>query len=203
MSCVGCRAGLTGELAPHVCAACGRPQPLDASETGRDPFAAFGLPRRFGLDAADVERKFYALSRALHPDRFATAALGVREDALRRMSAVNDAYRVLRDSRARRERLLELESPGAPEAAPIPVDLSEEWFEVQELLQAQPVEGRRRADALVLEVDARLERGRSELGKMEETYDGRPDSATLARMRQVARVGAYLESLRRDVGRRL
>lgn len=203
MTCVECRSALTGELAPHVCAACGRPQPLAASETGRDPFAAFGLPRRFGLDTAEAERKFYEFSRVLHPDRFVTAAPEAREDALRRMSAVNDAYRILRDPRARRERLLELESSGNAEPVPIPLDLSEEWFEVQELLQSQPGEGRRRADALVAEVEARLERGRAEIGRMEETYDALPDPATLARMRQASRVGAYLESLRRDVGRRL
>jgi DnaJ-class molecular chaperone len=46
-----------------------------------------------------VERAYKALSRKYHPDR---AAPGDHADANRRMQAINEAYRVLRDPDSRR-----------------------------------------------------------------------------------------------------
>src|SRR5580698_10581252 len=111
-----------------------------------DYFAAFSLPRRLQLDSAALEKDFYAQSRKLHPDRFASKSAAEQEVALAQSSLLNDAYRTLRDPILRTQHLLALEgveleeqSKSATEAAGtsgtekkqlIPPELLEEVFEV-------------------------------------------------------------------------
>lgn len=71
-----------------------------------DPFAIFELPARYALDAGDLEQRFFAQNRELHPDRFATAPAAERVAALSRSRALNDAYQLLRKPVARAEYLL-------------------------------------------------------------------------------------------------
>src|SRR5689334_23256333 len=93
--CWRCRADAADLL---VCAQCAAVQPLGADVDG---FALLGLPRQLDVDAADLERRYHAASRATHPDRFQTAPPAERELSLRASAAVNRAYRTLRDPIAR------------------------------------------------------------------------------------------------------
>ena len=111
-----------------------------------DYFAVFALPRHLNLDLPALERAFYAQSRKLHPDRFASKPASEQEAALTQSSLLNDAYRTLRDPIARTQHLLALEgveleeqSKSATEAARtsgtekkqlIPPELLEEVFEL-------------------------------------------------------------------------
>ena len=45
-------------------------------------FAVFGLPRRLRVDVSALEKEFYAKSRRLHPDRFASKPVEEQEAAL-------------------------------------------------------------------------------------------------------------------------
>ncbi|HXS13512.1 MAG TPA: Fe-S protein assembly co-chaperone HscB [Acidobacteriaceae bacterium] len=114
-------------------------------------FAQFDLPRHLLIDAAALERAFYAQSRKLHPDRFASRPPAEQEAALAASSQLNDAYRTLRDPIARTEYLLALEgiqleeqSRAATDAARAtgtekkqvaPPDLLEEAFELNMQLE--------------------------------------------------------------------
>ena len=71
-----------------------------------DPFTTLGVPARFDLDLAAVEKTHRELSRALHPDRYVSAGASERRDALGRAVAVNEAWRVLRDPIRRAHALL-------------------------------------------------------------------------------------------------
>lgn len=73
-----------------------------------DPFAVLGVERRYDVDLAAVERVHRELSRALHPDRYASAGPSERHAALGRAVEVNDAWRVLRDPVRRAEALFAL-----------------------------------------------------------------------------------------------
>ena len=111
-----------------------------------DFFAAFALPRHLNVDLPALEKSFYAQSRKLHPDRFASKPAAEQEAALAQSSLLNDAYRTLRDPIARTQHLLALEgveleeqSKSATEAARtsgtekkqlIPPELLEEVFEL-------------------------------------------------------------------------
>jgi molecular chaperone HscB len=114
-------------------------------------FEIFSLPQHLTIDTAALEKSFYALSRKLHPDRFAGRPLAEQEAALAESSRLNDAYRTLKDPIARTEYVLELEgvqleeqSRAATDAARasgtakkqvVPEDLLEEAFELNMQLE--------------------------------------------------------------------
>lgn len=116
-----------------------------------DYFEFFSLPRHLTIDVPALEKSFYAQSRRLHPDRFASKPLEEQEAALAQASLLNDAYRTLKDPIARTEYLLKLEgveleeqSQRATESAKaagkekkqlIPPELLEEVFELNMQLQ--------------------------------------------------------------------
>ena len=74
-----------------------------------DYFSLFELPRHLHIDLIALEKKFYAQSRRLHPDRFAAKPQAEQDAALAASSRLNDAYRTLKDPLARIEYLLGLE----------------------------------------------------------------------------------------------
>ena len=105
-----------------------------------DYFEVFGLPRRLGLDAAELQRRFYELSRRTHPDFHQTATAEEQARMLETSARLNAAYRALRDPIARVEYLVRLEEgrdtkEGAGEKPPAPPALLAEMFEIQEALE--------------------------------------------------------------------
>ena len=114
-------------------------------------FEIFSLPQYLNLDTAALERSFYALSRKLHPDRFAGRPVAEQEEALAASSRLNDAYRTLKDPIARTEYLLKLEgieleeqssaataaarASGTAKKQVVPEDLLEEAFELNMQLE--------------------------------------------------------------------
>lgn len=111
-----------------------------------DFFTVFSLPRHLHVDLSPLEKAFYAQSRKLHPDRFASRPAAEQDAALEQSSRLNDAYRTLKDPILRTQYLLTLEgveleeqSKSATEAARasgtekkqlIPPELLEEVFEL-------------------------------------------------------------------------
>lgn len=111
-----------------------------------DYFASFALPRHLHIDLPALERSFYAQSRKLHPDRFAARPPAEQEAALAAASALNDAYRTLKDPILRTQYLLTLEgveleeqskaatdnarTTGTEKKQLIPPELLEEVFEL-------------------------------------------------------------------------
>jgi molecular chaperone HscB len=104
-----------------------------------DYFEVFGLPRKLAVDVADLQQRFYALSRRVHPDFHAGKAPAEQAAALEASARLNAAYRALRDPIARIEYLIRLEEgrptrEGGAERPAAPRDLLAEMFEVQEAL---------------------------------------------------------------------
>ncbi len=62
-----------------------------------DYFDRLGLPRRFSLDAAELERAYLARSRAIHPDYHLAGSDAELAASLELSAAVNEAYNTLRD----------------------------------------------------------------------------------------------------------
>src|ERR1700722_18426207 len=109
-------------------------------------FFFFQLPEHLNLDVIALEKQFYAMSRRLHPDRFASKPLAEQEAALAQSSLLNDAYRTLKDPILRTQYLLKQEgveleeqSKAATEVARtsgvekkqiVPPELLEEVFEL-------------------------------------------------------------------------
>ena len=96
-----------------------------------DYYALFGLEPKLSLDAADLERRFYDLSRKLHPDRFPHATAAELETS----ASLNDAYRTLRDPVSRAEYLLKRLGIEAGDSRQIAPEMLEEVFELNEALE--------------------------------------------------------------------
>ena len=75
------------------CPHCNALQPPPA-----DYYRLLGLPEdQLNLNSDDLQRRFYELSRLLHPDRFMRKPEIERQYSLDAASVLNDAYRSLRD----------------------------------------------------------------------------------------------------------
>lgn len=62
-----------------------------------DYFELYELPQGFRFDPDVLRKKFYSLSRAFHPDRFAQATTEEYEEALRMSALNNEAFHTLAD----------------------------------------------------------------------------------------------------------
>ena len=136
----------TGELVP--------------ARAGETHFDVLGVPRTFVLEARELEQRYKALSRKLHPDRFVTAPAATRMLSLRRATDLNQAYKTLKDPVRRAEYLLGLvgvdvgrEDGGGPKAAPA---FLMEIMELREgLLEAREAKDAVRVGAMTTDVRAR------------------------------------------------
>ena len=102
-------------------------------------FEVFGLQRRLEIDASELQRRFYELSRRHNPDFHHGASPEEQAQALEASARLNAAYRTLRDPIARIEYLLRLEEgretrEGAAVKPAAPPELLAEMFEIQEAL---------------------------------------------------------------------
>ncbi len=89
--CWSCHAPVRlGEL---FCQGCRAVQP----PVNSDHFVRLGLPPVFALDAADLDRRYFALQRQLHPDRFVTKSAHERALSQSQATSLNEAYRTLKD----------------------------------------------------------------------------------------------------------
>src|SRR5215472_6056155 len=109
VGCWSCRGPVAG--AALFCHTCGAVQPPSAA----DHFARLGLPRGFDVDAAELDRRYFAFQRNLHPDRFARRSAKERAIAESQSASLNQAYETLKDPLSRAAYLLEL--VGRPSAA--------------------------------------------------------------------------------------
>lgn len=110
--------------------------PSAAQGKSADHFSLFGLPRKLWIEMPGLEQKFLQLSWKLHPDNFVNASAEEQADSLKGSSALNDAYRVLRDPVARVEYLLGIEGARkeGEQKQQAPPELLEEVFELNESL---------------------------------------------------------------------
>ena len=116
-----------------TCRAVQPPRPLDH-------FARLGLVAGFDLDVAELDRRYFAAQRQLHPDRFATRT--ARERAISQSQAVelNAAYETLKDPLARATYLLALKgisaNPDGCHTVNDPTLLTEQMERREALLEA-------------------------------------------------------------------
>ena len=164
-----------------------------ASERPRSsPFETLGLPARFDLEPARIERQYRELQKTLHPDRYAQASASERRRALGKAVEVNEAYRVLRDDVARAEALLALRGVGSREEGADP----ELLMEVMELREAL-ADARRARDAGEVErLAARVKAARaSVLGELAAALDGDARARAIALVSRLRYYRRFLEEV--------
>jgi molecular chaperone HscB len=170
----------------HFCDSCHSLQPPSS-----DYYDFFGLPRRFHIDLAEMERRFYALSRRLHPDVYFRRSAREQQFSLDATAILNDAYRTLRDPVLRAEYLLKTEGL-EPGGARVPPELLEEIFEWNLAVESADAEelaaARARFEALIEETARKTEAAFRE-------FDAGGSRQALAEVRALLDRRSYLEKL--------
>jgi molecular chaperone HscB len=188
-----------------LCASCAAllPLPPDAN-----PYQIFGITRRLDVDTEGLSRRYYELSRLLHPDGHASSPPEALQASMQNTAALTRAYRTLRDPVARGRHWLEMHGENLGDDNRVPPELAARVFEVQEKLDdLRGSEGSAResvaaeigADlevlrAAVAESEARLEKNFRAWGEL-----GSNAKTLLAELKNILSRRAYLATLVRDV----
>ena len=130
---------------PHKCWQCGQaveislfcPACNSLQPPAADYYDLLGIERRLKLSADDLQKRFYELSRQLHPDHFMRKSETERQYSLDASSILNDAYRALKDPVKRAQYLLSQEGfdVGEQRSKDVPPELLEEVFELNMALE--------------------------------------------------------------------
>ena len=94
-----------------------------------DYYELLGISRSLNVSLDALQQRYYELSRQLHPDRFMQKPEAERQRALDMSSALNDAYRTLKDPIKRAQYLLALEGfdIGEQRSKDVPPELLAQW----------------------------------------------------------------------------
>jgi len=167
-----------------------------------DHFERLGLPRRFDLEPAALERAYLAHSREVHPDFHQLGGSSQQRASLEAASAVNEAYATLRDPFRRAEYLLQREGgPSAAELKEMPAAFLEEMLDLRMVIE-ELKEGGPDAPELVRMEDQLEARRGGLLARVGETF-GRLSTADraagLKEVRQLLNAIKYIQGLLRDL----
>lgn len=160
-----------------------------------DHFERLGLPRRFSLDAAALEREYLARSRQLHPDYHQLGTTAEQSASVELTAALNEAYTTLKDPFRRAEYLLKLDGgPSASELKDIPAEFLEEMLELRmEIAELEPDS----PEALAMEKRL-VERRDALLKQIGELLEGSTPTS-LPDCRRLLNATKYVNNLIRDL----
>jgi len=173
-----------------------------------DYYRFFGIEKKLSLDPAELQSRFYALSRQLHPDLYTRANPAEQRHSLEAASILNDGYRVLRDPVLRAEYILKENQfeEGEERSRDVPPELLEEVFELNMQLDElrsgdmdarDPLaESEGRFKAMLSGIDADLQRLFS---AYDAAAEGEPRRVELARIRTLLDRRRYVRNLVTEV----
>jgi molecular chaperone HscB len=173
-----------------------------------DFYEIFGLPRSLNLSLDDLQQRFYALSRELHPDRFMRKPEAERQRALDMSSALNDAYRTLKDPIKRAQYLLTLEGfdIGEQRSKDVPPELLEEVFELNmalEEMRGGDDSARPQLEQAEMKFAGMLSDSDAQLQSLFAQYDASQSREVLTQVRNLLNRRKYIQNLVSEVQRTL
>ncbi|MGI9024666.1 MAG: Fe-S protein assembly co-chaperone HscB, partial [Burkholderiaceae bacterium] len=167
-------------------------------------FALFGLPERYALDSAALDRAYRELQSRVHPDRFAASGAAEQRVALQWATQANEAYRVLRDPLNRAIYLCDLKGhdPARENNTNMPQEFLVEQLEWRESLDdARASDERDALAALDRELASTRERLSAEIEvalDRSDDADGDADAAA-AHASELVRQWMFVERFGEDV----
>ena len=157
-------------------------------------FEAFGIEPKLSIDTADLQQRFYRLSREFHPDRFTRRPVEEQQQALERTSLLNDGLRILKDPVRRAEYVLKHNGfdIGEQRTKDVPPELLEEVFELNMALEESDKD---QLDAFKTKFNAMLGDIDSQLAGLFAKYDQAQSRDELAAIRAVLNRRRYIDNL--------
>jgi molecular chaperone HscB len=173
-----------------------------------DYFELLGIPRSLNLSLDELQKRYYELSRQLHPDRFMQKPEAERQRALDMSSALNDAYRTLKDPVKRTQYLLGLEGfdIGEQRSKDVPPELLEEVFELNmalEEMRAGDDSARPQLEQAEKNFTAMLADTDQQLQSLFSQYDAGQSRDLLGQIRNALNRRKYIQNLVSEVERTL
>lgn len=204
-NCSFCKAPLAPAASGfYFCEACKAPY---FSGNTNSPFAVFGLSETYDVDLLTLEETYFSLSRRLHPDRFAMAEGGLRAHVQSLSAVLNQAYLTLKSADARLEALLELKgfvtkTEATESKKQIPMELAEEFFEIQELLLDRPEEALARIRKFKQDLEAKEKILSTEIRTAALDMDWKNvNTAVVEKILSARKTRSYLRSMQENLAR--
>lgn len=199
-NCWHCGHASEESLFCHYCNSLQRPTP--------DYYRFFGIPVTLHLDTKELQDRFYAMSRRLHPDLFLRHEPAERQHSLEASAILNDAYRVLRDPVSRAEYVLKENGfdIGEQRSRDVPPELLEEVFELNmaiEELRGGDESARPGLERAHDEFGAMLGEVDSELDRLFREFDAKQDREALSKVRSTLNRRRYIQNLIQEVEKEL
>jgi molecular chaperone HscB len=162
-----------------------------------DDFTLFGVPERFALDAAQLDRRWRELQTEVHPDRFAAQGAAAQRIAMQWSVRVNQAYQRLKDPLKRAAYLCERR--GAPVQAERNTAMPREFLMQQMAWREALDEANDSASVQALDAQVAAQE-QALLGRLQASFDEHGDAAAAA---EQLRALMFVARFRQDVDRRL
>src|SRR5690606_29777763 len=149
-------------------------------------FELYEIPVSFHPDKEIIKKKFYALSKTFHPDRFTLADEAAQQEALEKSSLNNQAYKTLINDYAILKYILELKGVlEAEEKYNLPPDFLMEMMELNETVSEYEMDEDAQKKQLAIsswqQQDNMLSK---ELGVLTEQYDETKDERLLIQIKE-------------------
>ena len=162
-----------------------------------DDFTLFGVPERFALDAAQLDKRWRELQTEVHPDRFAAQGAAAQRIAMQWSVRVNQAYQRLKDPLKRAAYLCERR--GAPVDAERNTAMPREFL-MQQMAWREALDDVQDG-AAVQALDAQVAaQEQALLGRLQQLLDVHNDAVAAA---EQLRALMFVARFRQDVERRL
>jgi molecular chaperone HscB len=173
-----------------------------------DYYELLGIPRSLNLSLEQLQKRYYELSRQLHPDRFMQKPEAERQRALDVSSTVNDAYRTLKDPIKRGYYVLAQEGfeIGEQRSKDVPPELLEEVFELNmalEEMRGGDDSARPQLEQAEKNFAAMLAASDQELAAVYARFDGAPSRELLGEVRNILNRRKYIQNLVSEVEKTL
>ena len=164
-----------------------------------DHFTRLGLPRRFSLDLAALEREYLVRSRAIHPDYHQLASSAEQAASVELSAALNEAYTTLKDAFKRAEYLMRLEGgPSAGERKDMPPEFLEEMLDLRmEIAGLEPDSPA--AATMESQLAARRDDLLTRVGALLDGLAPETRTTRLAEARRLLNATKYVQNLIRDL----
>jgi len=195
-------------ITSEYCPECGRILP----PTEQTYFDVFGLPvDRLVVDLPQLEKRFLELSRKFHPDRFASKTPLENQIAHEYSSAVNNAYRTLKEPVSRAKYVVERKLGSIEEkSAHVPPEMADFFFEIHDVLDTIRESNGNPPEAALKEVQEAEKQLREKVKELEEDlqkhfaiYDAAPDQKALEKIKEILTERSYIKSFLRQIDRTL
>jgi molecular chaperone HscB len=161
---------------------------------------------RLVIDMPQLEKRFLELSRKYHPDRFASKTPLENQIAHEYSSAVNNAYRTLKEPVSRAKYVVERQLGSIEEkSAHVPPDMAEFFFEIHDVLDTIR-ESNGNPESAIKEVQKAEQDLREKVRKLEANlqenfvlYDSAPEKKNLEKIKEILSERSYIKSFLRQI----